>query len=315
VTDCTGSPGSSSVKPFDACLSVTSTTWEKYTQVFPPPSSPPVSPPSPPAALDDGSQPCFADATTVCRLHDAAVPVATAFAQCFGVEAPSRAERMAERVLMKELIAGDFVLASHADATRVVVNQHVGASKVSMVLTLEHEHGSLSLTPDHVLLVDGAFQPASKVSVGSYLEPISKVTKVTTSQQGIISPITASGRILAAGAEGEPVVATVWPEWIADLMLGSAAYPLPFSLSTAASYCFPEAVQAYYNAILEPVLSTATGSLKLAKAALPVPVAFLAMLAIDFALVGSFALWAALSFKGATAVIAVLALTKLQRAK
>jgi hypothetical protein len=42
-----------------------------------------------------------------------------------------------------------------------------------------------------------------------------------------------------------------YPEWIADYMLSSALFPLPFSLSNMLSYLFPETTQNYYDAVLE----------------------------------------------------------------
>merc|ERR1711939_34383 len=134
----------------------------------------------------------------------------------------------AERVLMSSLRAGDLVLSSPAQVTRVIVNQHVGISTVSPMVTLKHSTGELSLTPDHVLAADGAYRPAVEVKVGMVLEPASKVNEVTASIQGIISPITANGHILAAGPSGGPITATVWPGWIADWMLQTTLYPLPY---------------------------------------------------------------------------------------
>lgn len=40
-----------------------------------------------------------------------------------------------------------------------------------------------------------------------------------------------------------------YPEWIADYMLSSALFPLPFSLSNMLSYLFPETTQNYYDAV------------------------------------------------------------------
>ena len=42
-----------------------------------------------------------------------------------------------------------------------------------------------------------------------------------------------------------------YPEWIADYMLSSALFPLPFSLSNMLSYLFPETTQNYYDAVLD----------------------------------------------------------------
>ena len=97
--------------------------------------------------------------------------------------------------------AADFSL----ELSRVIVNEHVAITATSTMLTIEHERGTLTLTPDHVLLADGAYKPAAAVRVGALLEPTSKVTKVTRTRGGIINPVTANGLILAAGPTGAPV--------------------------------------------------------------------------------------------------------------
>ena len=70
------------------------------------------------------------------------------------------------------------------------------------------------------------------------------VTRVTHHAAGIINPITANCRILAAGGmTGRPIVSSTHPEWIAEWMLSCALYPLPLSLSSSLSYFFPTHVQ------------------------------------------------------------------------
>jgi hypothetical protein len=255
------------------------------------------------------SDPCFADTTTACRINDPAMTPSAAFGQCFGDEAPT----LAERVPMKALAAGDLVLASPTETTRVIVNQHAEVEVYSNMVTLEHESGILSLTPDHVVYADGAFKPAGQVGVGALLEPASKVTKISKSAQGIINPLTTSGTILAAGPTGAPVISSALPEWIADLVLGSTFYPLPYSLTSAASYLFPNDVQAFYNAHLEQFFAMTSTNLKGLKAAVPAPAALAILAAFDVACVGAFAAWALFSFKGAAALLAVAAIAKSRR--
>ena len=257
-----------------------------------------------------GSDPCFADSTTACRLIDAAVAPAMAYKQCFGDEAPT----MAERVPMRALAAGDVVLASPTATTRVIVNQHAAVKKYSSMVTLEHETGSLTLTPDHVVYADGSFQPAGNVGVGALLEPASKVTKISTTTHGIINPLTTSGTILAAGPTGAPVVSSALSEWIADLVLGSTVYPLPYSLASATSYLFPRSVQAFYDAQLEQFFASTSTDLKGLKAAVPAPVALAILAAFDVACVGAFAAWALLGLKGVATLLAVAAIAKSRRA-
>ena len=60
-----------------------------------------------------------------------------------------------------------------------------------------------------------------------------------------------------------------YPEWIAEYMLSSAFFPLPFSVSNMLSYLFPEATQNYYDAVLEDFV-TRHHPAAIPKAALPV---------------------------------------------
>merc|ERR1719454_1916881 len=206
---------------------------------------------------------CFSRETTACRLVSPAA-AEDAFAACFG----GSASPVAERVAMDALVAGDTVLANDAAATRVVVNQHAGVKATSPMLTLHFEGGALALTPDHVLLVDGAHAPARLAGVGSILSSGRKVAAITRGQQGIVNPITAAGTILAAGPEGEPVVAATAPEWSADVLLsGYPKYTLAFNLASV----FPASVQAFYDAALEPFFSLAVPRLEQIKAAAPMP--------------------------------------------
>ena len=252
--------------------------------------------------------PCFADNTMACRLTDVAAVPSTAFEQCFGDDVPT----LAERVPMKDLMAGDVVLASPTQVTRVIVNQHAAVYKTSSMVTIQHEHGSLAVTPDHVIYADGIFKPAAQVGIGAVLEPPSKVTKVTKALHGIVNPLTTSGTILAAGPTGAPVVALIAGDWIADLILESTVYPLPISVSAAASYFFPAGVQAYYDAMLEPYFTTTAPGLKNLKASVPVPVALAILFVFDVSLVAGFTLWAACGLKGLTAFLAIVAAAKLR---
>merc|ERR1719198_2731139 len=207
---------------------------------------------------------CVARETTACRIVSPAA-AEDAFAACFG----GSSSPVAERVAMDALVAGDAVLASDVAATRVVVNQHAGVKATAPMLTLHFEGGALALTPDHVLLVDGAHAPARLAAVGSVLSSGRKVTAITRGQQGIVNPITVAGTILAAGPQGEPVVAATAPEWSADVLL--SAYP-KYTLSFNLAFLFPASVQAFYNAALEPFFSVAVPRLEQIKAAAPLPV-------------------------------------------
>ena len=159
---------------------------------------------------------------------------------------------------MADLMAGDLVLSGDSTGfARVVVNQHRVPVGMRPMLTIEHTHGSLTLTPDHVLLVDGTFVTAREVTPGALLgAPSAVVSRVSESAAPIVNPITTSARILAAGpGSGAPVLASTHPEWIADVMLAAGAFPL--TLSGALSYLFPATTQAYYDSWIELVASAA----------------------------------------------------------
>merc|ERR1719424_1558071 len=97
-------------------------------------------------------------------------------------------------VPMSELTAGDYVLPG---PTRIIVNQHKNALHLSSpLLKLEHGQGSISLTPDHVLNVDGSFVAAREAIVGSKLGK-SEISRITSAIGGIINPLTTSGKIMA----------------------------------------------------------------------------------------------------------------------
>eukprot|EP00908_Phaeocystis_cordata_P016498 Transcript_27758.p1 GENE.Transcript_27758~~Transcript_27758.p1 ORF type:complete len:465 (+),score=143.08 Transcript_27758:93-1487(+) len=269
-----------------------------------PPSSPAS---SPPLAPEKSKDPCFSETATACRLDDASTHPATAFAQCFGQEPPTG---VAARVSLRALQAGDVVLASPTEAARVIVNQHSAVGLASDVLVIEHSHGTLALTPDHVLWADGAFRPAAEVSVGSVLEPAAIVTKITAATHAVVNPLTTSGTILAAGPTGAPVVASTFSAWIADLLLDTALpYPLPYSAAAAAAYLFPASVQAFYDEKLEPLFSRTATELKELKAAVPAPVALAILLGMDVALVAAWAVWGTCSLKGVAAALLFIGAT------
>ena len=77
---------------------------------------------------------------------------------------------------MTSLSAGDYVLTQAADGalahTRVILNQHKVArdsDASSPLLTLYHDRGTLSLSPDHVLRVGGEFGAQALHYIGGAL--------------------------------------------------------------------------------------------------------------------------------------------------
>ena len=132
------------------------------------------------------------------------------------------------------------------------------------------------------------------------------VSRVEVSQGGVVNPLTVAGTILAAGPAGAPVLASVYGEWIADYFLGVATYPLPYSLGSALAYLFPEHVQAYYDAVLEPPFLAGAAHLKSISAAAPDAVIGAIVVGFDLALGAGFAAYAlAAHAKVAVALAAV----------
>merc|ERR1719293_288203 len=184
---------------------------------------------------------------------------------------------------MASLRSGDIVLDGPSSTTRVIVNQHREATFKSALVEIEHAGGKLALTPDHVLAVDGAFVAARDAAPGSKLGA-SEVSRIDSTAGEVINPLTASGKILTQGG----VLASTYPEWIAEYMLSSALVPLP--LSNLASYLFPETTQAYYDALVEPLVTAAHP--KHLKAALPSALYPAAFLAGDLVLAAGFGAFA-----------------------
>ena len=132
-----------------------------------------------------GDDPCFSREAEACRIVDTSVAPFAAFRACFDETAPS----VAERVKMTALTGGDYILSAGKDQaykfTRVIVNQHREANFKSALLEINHANGELSLTPDHVLEVDGEFVPARLAAAGSKLGE-SEVSVVTATAGEVI---------------------------------------------------------------------------------------------------------------------------------
>jgi len=268
----------------------------------PPPSSP--TPSAPPSSFGSGDDtPCFArEVTTVCRLLHENAEASAAYGDCFGPNAPASSHH-GEKVLAAELMAGDLVLSSPSEATRVLVNQHRAIFRASPTITIKHSHGSLSLTPDHVLWVDGAFVPARHVRVGSLLEPHSTVLSVGESILNVINPVTVNSRILVAGLEGQPVISSTHPEWVAASMLNAPVFPLRFTHGLA--YTCPSQLQRFYDDLIEPVSGFAVRQLIPVKHRIPTILQLLLAFALDFAGFFAFFLHSLASVHGLVGLSAV----------
>jgi len=206
---------------------------------------------------------------------------------------------------MTDLTAGDIVLSGKDEVSRVLFNQHAQVSKAAPTVTISHAEGSLSLTADHVLLADGEFVAAREIKAGAVLSSGAKVTAVAPSTHTIINPITANSKILAAGLEGMPVVASTHPAWIAELLM---AYPVQYSATSALSNFFPAKVQAFYDAVMEPLNAQVAW-----KVGVSAPVAMGAIFAIDLACAAGFSVYSLASVEGLVALFAVAAAAKASR--
>lgn len=230
--------------------------------------------------------PCFdREVTTACKLSDPTASPSAAYAACYegGTAGP------AARAFLSDLRAGDIVLSTPTEVTRVIVNQHVVSGLSSQMVRLIHASGTLSLTPDHVLLVDGMFKPAREAAVGSVLSSGSIIEQVSSSStSGIINPITTSGRILVGGTEGAPVTASVYGEWIASFMLDKST----LSLSRVIAYFWPATTQQFYDHVLEQFFDASTDGLKVAAKTLPSPLVGLTMLGLDLLIAAGFSCYA-----------------------
>ena len=234
-----------------ASVTVTTVTAARITTV-----SPTAAPTTSTPETATTESPCFAAATTTaCKILLPAATAKEAYSRCYQ---DTLLSDLASLVPMVALSAGDTVLAADAEGTlsleRIVVNQHKGNTRTSSFIELHHSAGILTLTPDHVLVIDGSFAPSRDAMPGSTLTlaggTLATVKHLANTFGAITNPVTASGTILAAGLTGEPVVAATHPEWSAAFMMSRQA-PLP--LFYALSATFPATTQAYYEAVLEPL--------------------------------------------------------------
>jgi len=241
-----------------------------------------------------------------CRILNQDASAADAHSACWST---GRSSGTAALVPMSELVAGDLVLAEKGGALhieRVVVNQHRETSvQVSALLTLVHAAGSLVVTPDHLVWLDGSFAPARTATVGATLSNGLTVEAIEKHSGGVVNPITAGGAILASDkAGGGPVLAATGNEWLADVLL--SAYP-KYTLSFALAAALPTMVQAYYDTALEALFNAAVPHLAKLKAAAPPPLVGLALVTGDVALAAGLGTYA-LGHKGAVSLATAAAL-------
>jgi hypothetical protein len=158
------------------------------------------------------------------------------------VEEEARLIARSRVVRMASLRSGDQVLAmdertGRVFVDRVSINLHIGAdsfgrrvvrsanapgARASVMspdgngnqegVTIRHDRGEVSVTSDHVVLVDGAFIAAGEARVGQIVSVVvpsagggvavkakARILEITEWTAGVVSPLTHSGRILAGG--------------------------------------------------------------------------------------------------------------------
>jgi len=216
---------------------------------------------------------------------------------CFARDTTDAVLSSGETVLMSSLRAGDMVRDGPDSLTRVIVNQHAAVDKSSPLLNIEHADGTISLTADHVLSVDGKFVAAREAVTGTKLGE-SVVSHVSKSNGGIINPLTTSGKISADG-----VLASTYPEWIAGFAM---SYPIYLTAANMLSFLFPASTQAYYDAHLEQFFTSTVSSLQ----AVPAPLVAVVFHIADLVLSAGLVAYTLASLKAVLAIAAVIAMTQ-----
>lgn len=188
--------------------------------------------------------------------------------------------------------------------------------KRSGIVKITHADGEISLTPDHVLLVNSEFAPARTVKAGSLLSG-HNVTAVSQGFAGVINPVTVNGLIIAAGSTGRPVISSAYPEWIAQYMLheNNGLYPLPVSMANLLAYLFPVTAQAYWDDVLEYAFETSQEWLSSWKLRLSNPFVCPIILAVDLICSAGFVVFALANTKALTGLATVAAVARVRRAK
>ena len=258
----------------------------------PPPSppfapSPPGSPPPPPA-------PPSPPPNTVSNAIDGMLG-------CFGSEASMACVSLNcdQRVRMADLKAGDRVATIDVSSGKrifdtIVVNQHKSdQTSWAELLRIETSNGSaITVTPDHVIHLNGKFSPAAKAVLGDSLSVSSGdvITRISKERGGIINPVTTSGTILVAddasqmrspnaAMRSEPLLASTHPEWISSFMLTMPTFP--FIATRLLATIAPSSMQAYYDTAEHYFINAALPYLQAASGALPSAALPICILAAD----------------------------------
>lgn len=244
----------------------------------------------------------------ICQKTTALPSPEQAHALCFGGAKGAGAER----VTMGSLRAGDLVLSASNGAPvaeRVIVNQHRAVERAAPLLTLHFAGGHVSLTAEHVLLIDGTLAPARLARKGSTLidahgKPV-RVQRVSSAIGAIVNPLVTNGYILAAGSSGAAVISSTASSWSVELMTSPHASR---SLSALIARLWPTAAQHYYDSLLEPIYAELAPLLTALARRLPTALALGCLALGDAVQAIGFVVYALCSLEAALALAAALLL-------
>jgi hypothetical protein len=242
-----------------------------------------------------------------CRAATATTDAEAAMAACFDATDGAAAQL----VPMSTLKAGDVVttldtVTGWATLTRVVLNQHTKGDAWARLLKIKTVNGAtLTVTPDHVIFVDGAFVAASSAAVGASLSA-GTIAEIIETRGAVINPVTVAGTILAADVASPTrgVLASTATDWIAARLLEAPTFP--FVATRLLSYLVPETTQAAYDAA-EPAILTVLPLLTATTSAAPAAVVFagVAFADVGFALgVAAYSLVLPLALIGMAGLVA-----------
>ena len=120
------------------------------------------------------------------------------------------------------------------------------------MLKIDHAYGSLTATDSHLLRIEGAWKPAREALPGATITDgrgnTSVVKSVQRKVERAILPLTASGRIIAAGETGAPLLSATVNEPQLHLLRENAIVVPPLT-ALLATYLFPT----FFQEVLEPL--------------------------------------------------------------
>lgn len=208
--------------------------------------------------------PCFSRSSLACRrLHPDASPL-DGSRQCTSRSASRSlfSPAVAEMVSLVDLAPSDMVLTVSAKGnltwTPVFITQHVNSSREEQHIQIEHDQGTITVTPEHVVWAAGEYMPASDITEGMTVQTVSqsgvsfpRVLKTSLVTDGIINPVTEQGTILVSSGGSKLTLAATHPDWIAHHFINPSLFAMPISLFM--SKVLPNCTQRVYSTVIEPL--------------------------------------------------------------